>query len=69
MFYDIYLKFKLATGGWMVVDILSIKNTPTGKSVIGVSPTNRNNLFFGAVSEKCKIVIHNKKYDTYEVFK
>ena len=69
MFADIYLKFKTAAGGWMVVDIKSIKDTPWGKSVIGVSPTNKNNVFLGSVSEKCKIVVYNRKYDTYEVFK
>ena len=68
MFADIYLKFKTAAGGWMIVDVLTIKDTPLGKSVIGVSPTNRNNYYLGDVSEKCKVVVHNRRYDTYEVF-
>ena len=66
---DIYLKFKTAAGGWMVVDVLAIKDTPIGRSVIGVSPTNKSNLFFGSVSEECKIVKYNRKYDSYEVIK
>jgi hypothetical protein len=63
---DIYLKFKTAAGGWMIVDVLTIKDTPIGKSVIGVSPNNKKNFFLGSVSDKCKIVKYNYKYDTYE---
>ncbi len=69
MFADIYLKFRTAAGGWMTVDVLRITSTPTGKSVIGVSPTNPRNFYLGSVSEDCKIVVHNRKYDTYEVFR
>ena len=68
MFADIYLKFKTAAGGWMIVDVLTVKDTLTGRSVIGVSPTNRNRYYLGSVSEQCKIVVHNRRYDTYEVF-
>lgn len=68
MLADIYLKFKTAAGGWMIVDVLAIRDTPTGKTVIGVSPTNSNHYFLGSVTEQCKIVVHNRRYDTYEVF-
>ena len=68
MFADIYLKFKTAAGGWMTVDVLAIKDTPIGKSVIGVSPTNNKSFFLGSVSDQCKIVVYNRRYDTYEIF-
>lgn len=53
----------------MVVDVLAVKDTPIGRSVIGVSPTNKKNMFLGSVSEECKIVKYNHKYDSYEVIK
>jgi hypothetical protein len=63
---DIFLKFKTAAGGWMVVDVLCIKDTVIGRSVVGVSPKNNKNLFLGSVKDQCKIVRYNRKYDTYE---
>ena len=61
----IYLKVKTASGGWMVIDLARIVCNGNDKTMSGCSVYNQSNIFLGDVSNPCKIVTYNRKYDRY----
>ena len=63
----LYLKVKTGAGGWMVIDLVGITETRNDKTMTGISVFDNRNVFLSDVSNPCKLVKYNRKYDNYEI--